>query len=108
MPTVAMRELVHAVRAKSRVAADASLWGIAPDAFGFEAHPPTFVVDVRNWIGRKLAALRCHRTQIGPQNPLAAIDEADARRWLAIAQFRRAPTDTSGRPGLALLGAKTV
>ena len=108
MPKGVMRELVDAARVKGGASPDANLWGIAPDAFGFEAQPPTFVIDVRNWVGRKLAALRCHRTQIGPQNPLAAIDEAAARRWLGIEQLRRAPTDTSGEPILEQLGDKKV
>ena len=48
------------------------------------AKPPTFVVDVREWIRRKLAAHRCHRTQMGPHNPLAWLDDDDARRWLGL------------------------
>ena len=39
---------------------------------------------------RKLAALRCHRTQLGANNPLAWIDEAQARQWLGTEYFRRA------------------
>src|SRR5690349_24105742 len=27
--------------------------------------------DVRDWVPRKLAAVRCHRTQLGPSNPWA-------------------------------------
>jgi len=101
LPNGAMRELVEAARAKG---ADASLWGIAPDAFGFAAAPPTFVVDVRPWIGRKLEALKCHRTQMGRDNPLAWIDEQEARRWLGSEQFRRAPLESAGEPILEHLG----
>jgi LmbE family N-acetylglucosaminyl deacetylase len=96
MPKGAMGELVEAASNKSGAPPDPNLWGIAPDVFGFETEAPTFVVDVRNWVGRKLAALRCHRTQIGPKNPFAWIDEAEARRWLGIEQFRRAPIDGAG------------
>lgn len=104
MPKGVMRELVDAAHAKGGASADSSLWGIAPEVFGFEAEPPTFIIDVRQWIGRKLQALKCHRTQMGPQNPLAWIDEQEARRWLGVEQFRRAPTERSGEAILEQLG----
>jgi LmbE family N-acetylglucosaminyl deacetylase len=91
MPTGVMREIVEAAHAKGGAPPDSSLWGIAPDAFGLKATPPGFVVDVRNWAPRKLAALRCHRTQMGPNNPIAWINDDEARRWLGTEQFRRAP-----------------
>jgi LmbE family N-acetylglucosaminyl deacetylase len=104
MPKGAMRELVEAARAKAGPHTDWSLWGIAPDAFGFQAEQPTFVVDVREWIGRKLQALKCHRTQMGPGNPIAWIDEQEASRCLGVEQFRRAPIGTSGEAILEQLG----
>ena len=61
-------------------------------------------IDVRDWAPRKLAALRCHRTQMGPNNPFAWIDEDEARRWLGVEQFRRAPLDATGEPLLEHLG----
>jgi N-acetyl-1-D-myo-inositol-2-amino-2-deoxy-alpha-D-glucopyranoside deacetylase len=88
-----MREMVEAAHAKGGAPPDSSFWGIAPDAFGDGASPPTFVIDVRDWVPRKLAALRCHRTQMGPNNPMAWIDETEARRWLGVEQFRRASLD---------------
>jgi LmbE family N-acetylglucosaminyl deacetylase len=96
MPNGAMREVVEAAHAKSGAPPDSSLWGIAPDVFGFETEPPTFSIDVRDWVPRKLAALRCHRTQMGPNNPLVWIDEDEARRWLGVELFRRAPIETAG------------
>ena len=104
MPPGVMRGLVDAAHAKGGAPPDSSLWGIAPDVFGVEAEPPTFIVDVRNWIPRKLAALKCHRTQMGAPNPIAWIDEAEARRWLGVEQFRRAPTESSGDAILEQLG----
>jgi N-acetyl-1-D-myo-inositol-2-amino-2-deoxy-alpha-D-glucopyranoside deacetylase len=87
-----MREVVKAALAKGWTPpADSSFWGIAPEAFGDAAETPTIVVDVADWVPRKLAALRCHRTQMGPTNPFAHIDQADARRWLGLEHFRRAP-----------------
>ena len=48
---------------------------------------------MREWVPRKLAALRCHRTQMGTNNPIAWIDEDEARRWLGVEYFRRSPLD---------------
>jgi N-acetyl-1-D-myo-inositol-2-amino-2-deoxy-alpha-D-glucopyranoside deacetylase len=95
MPKGIMRAVVGAAHAKGGAPPDSSFWGIEPDAFGDAAKPATFTLDVRPWIGRKLTALRCHRTQMGRQNPLAWIDEEDARRWLGTEYFRRA--DIAGR-----------
>src|SRR5258707_5893384 len=107
MPQGVMREVVEAAHAKGGAPPDSSFWGIAPDAFGDSANPPSFVIDVRDWAVRKLAALRCHRTQMGPNNPMAWIDEDEARRWLGVEQFRRAPLDAAGDPMLEMLGEIT-
>lgn len=90
----AMQAVVEAARAKG-AAPDAGFWGIEPNAFGHATEAPTFTVDVRPWVARKLAALRCHRTQMGPHNPLAWIDESDARRCLGVEQFYRTPDETT-------------
>jgi N-acetyl-1-D-myo-inositol-2-amino-2-deoxy-alpha-D-glucopyranoside deacetylase len=104
LPLGVMRQLVDAAHATGSAPADASLWGIAPEAFGLKAKPPGFVVDVRNWAPRKLAALRCHRTQMGKNNPIAWIGEDEARRWLGVEQFRRAPLESRSGPVLEALG----
>jgi len=91
MPKGVISEIVDAAHGKSDVTRDPSFWGIAPDAFGELGMPGSIVVDARPWVGRKLEALRCHRTQIGPRNPIAWIHEADARRWLGLEYFRRSP-----------------
>ncbi len=93
MPQGVMREVVEAANAKGGRPPDSSFWGIEPDAFGDSAVPPTFSIDVREWVPRKLAALRCHRTQMGSNNPIAWIDEDEARRWLGVEYFRRSPLD---------------
>jgi LmbE family N-acetylglucosaminyl deacetylase len=87
----AMQELADAAHAKGGERAGSSFWGIDADVFGADATPPGFVIDVRDWVPRKLAALRCHRTQMGPNNPIAWIDDEEARRWLGVEQFRREP-----------------
>jgi N-acetyl-1-D-myo-inositol-2-amino-2-deoxy-alpha-D-glucopyranoside deacetylase len=100
----AMREVVNAAHAKAGASSDSSFWGITPDAFGLSAEPPSFVVDVRDWVPRKLAALRCHRTQMGPHNPMAWIGDEEARRLLGVEQFRRSPLEAAGDPMLEHLG----
>jgi LmbE family N-acetylglucosaminyl deacetylase len=108
MPKGVMREVVEAAIGSGWAPSGSSFWGIEPDAFGDEAKPPTFVVDVRDWVPRKLAALRCHQTQMGARNPFAQIDEAVARRWLGIEQFRRASIATSGDSVLEQLAEPVI
>ena len=100
----AMREVVEAAIAKGWTPPAAGFWTIAPDAFGDAAKPPTLSVDIGDWVPRKLAALRCHRTQMGVENPFAHMSEAEARRWLGVEHFRRAPFESSGQSVLEDLG----
>jgi LmbE family N-acetylglucosaminyl deacetylase len=103
-----MREVVKAAHARGGAPPDSSLWGIAPEVFGFETEPPTVSIDVRDWVARKLAALRCHRTQMGSHNPFVWIDEAEGRRWLGVELFRRAPIGTAGADILEPLGERVT
>jgi LmbE family N-acetylglucosaminyl deacetylase len=100
----AMRALVDAAHARGGAPDGGGLWGITPDAFGAQAPAPTLRLDVGPWIERKLAAVRCHRTQLGPGSPFAWIDDADARRWLGSELFRRAPLEATGEDVLERLG----
>ena len=79
-------------------------FNIDPDAFGDHAKPPTLLVDVNDWVQRKIEALKCHRTQIGPFNPFRHLTDEQARRLLAIEQFRRAPLDGARDSILEQLG----
>jgi LmbE family N-acetylglucosaminyl deacetylase len=106
MPAGMMRQVVDTAREKGGHP-EVGFWGILPDAFGSVARRPSFVVDVREWVPRKLAALLCHRTQMGLKNPIAWLDEADARRLLGIEQFRRARPHT-GQSVLEVLGEPVV
>jgi N-acetyl-1-D-myo-inositol-2-amino-2-deoxy-alpha-D-glucopyranoside deacetylase len=93
IPQGLMRAVVEA-GPRGEVTGEGKLWGIEPDVFGVAAKPPTFVIDVRAWVPRKLAALACHRTQVGPGHPFARLDPQQARRLLGLEHFRRAPTDS--------------
>ncbi|MGB7219571.1 MAG: PIG-L deacetylase family protein [Vicinamibacterales bacterium] len=86
----AMREVCDTAAAKGWSPPLSGVWAIVPDAFGVAARRPSFTVDVHDWVPRKLAALRCHRSQLGEDNPFAWLDEVDARRCLGVEQFRRA------------------
>ncbi|MGE5244722.1 MAG: PIG-L deacetylase family protein [Betaproteobacteria bacterium] len=105
MPPHAMRRVVEAAHRKGGAPPDSTFWGIAPDSFGDHAAPPSFAVDVRPWAARKLRALHCHRTQMGPRNPLSWIDEADMRECLGRELFRRSPLDSNGARVLETLAA---
>ena len=59
------------------------------DAFGSMAPPPTLVVETGRFASRKLAALRCHRTQLDG-SALARVRERDAARLLGTEHYRRA------------------
>jgi LmbE family N-acetylglucosaminyl deacetylase len=104
MPKDAMRGLAAAAHAKGGCPPESAFWGIAPEAFGYDAAAPTVIVDVRPWIQRKLAALRCHRTQMAGENPISWIDEADAAQWLGLERFRRAPSPSTASDILEQLG----
>jgi LmbE family N-acetylglucosaminyl deacetylase len=100
MPPGVMRAIVDAAVSRGWTAPSQGFWSLVPDAFGDGARPPTIVVDVQAWATRKLAAIRCHRSQMGASQPLAQIDEAEARRWLGVEHFRRAATGASNEPVL--------
>lgn len=107
MPQGVMREIVDAAVANG-LRLESNPFDIEPDAFGDHAKPPTFVVDVHDWVPRKLAALRCHRTQIGPNNPLRHLTEEQARRLLGVEQFRRSPLDAGWTSIIEQLGERVT
>lgn len=103
MPRGAMRAIVDRARAAGWTPPPKGFWSLVPDAFGLEAEPPTLVVEVADWVPRKLAAIRCHRTQMGSGHPFDQIDEATARKWLGVEYFHRAPEDKAEAPVLERL-----
>ena len=104
IPKGIMHEVVEAARAEGAVVPETGVWGIVPDAFGAGAEPPTVTIDVRDWVPRKMAALRCHRTQFGPSHPVLRIADDQARRWLGVEYFRRAPIEGLDESPLEALG----
>jgi len=65
------------------------LLGVAnPDAFGIGATAPTLVIDVSTCAPRKLAALKCHRSQIDG-GAFARMTDDDAARFFDVEHFHR-------------------
>ncbi len=72
-----------------------SILGItAVEAFGSHAEPPTLVVDATAYAARKLAALRCHQTQLAGD----ALDllPGDQAHLLGVEHYHRAATGATG------------
>jgi LmbE family N-acetylglucosaminyl deacetylase len=70
--------------------------GIADaDAFGALAPPPTLVVDAAEFAGCKLAAIRCHESQLR-DDALTLISERDAASLLGVEHYRRAAVGSPG------------
>ncbi|HEY7790590.1 MAG TPA: PIG-L deacetylase family protein [Vicinamibacterales bacterium] len=85
MPPGTMRTIVE--EAGQRSGETRGPWGLAPDAFGAYAQAPDLSIDVSAFAVRKLQALRCHRTQIGPDNPLAQVPLDRAGALLGVEHF---------------------
>ena len=78
-------------------------WSLDPNAFGIGAVPPTVNVNVAEWVPRKLAAIRCHRSQMGASHPLETIELAEARRLLGVEHFHRSALTGNAAPILEYL-----
>ncbi len=98
-----MTELVRTA-ASNGLTLKTNPFDIDPDAFGEDAKPPTLLVDVHDWVPRKFAALRCHRTQVGPNSPFSHITEQQARHLFGVEQFRRSPLEAGWDSVLEQLG----
>ena len=86
----------------------ADLWDLEPDEFGTDELEGIFELDLRAQAGRKLRALRCHRTQIGPGHAFSALPDDLAERYLGVEWFA-AVGDTGERTWLPrILGRATT
>ena len=78
---------------------------IEEDGFGWPDEQVDVVADVSGTLDAKLAALRCHRTQFGPDHPLRRLPEAPLREMLNREHFALAAEvgqDSPPRPGRRL------
>ena len=69
------------------------LWNIEPSAFGVgpSEREGEITLDVRAQVARKLAALRCHRTQLGPDHAFTSLPLDLAELFLGHERFVRVP-----------------
>jgi len=82
-----------------------SLWGLEPQAFGSPPGGPVTRVDVRRMLGRKLRALRAHRTQLDAEHLLTELPDDLAARFLGEEAWRAVGPRASADPLSVLLGA---
>lgn len=76
-------------------------------AFGAAAQPPTLVLHTGAFAVRKLAAIRCHRTQVagGPFDQLSA---AEAEALLGVEHYRRADVGSQAPAFIERLAAPSL
>lgn len=90
---------VDLVREMAKRGLSTDLWGLEPEAFGVPPESITTVLDVAPFVGQKLAALRAHRSQVGPDHLLSAIPPDLSNRFLGREYFiAHAPADRAGDP----------
>jgi LmbE family N-acetylglucosaminyl deacetylase len=107
MPPGQMRALSDTLAARAPGSAPPRLFGIDNvDAFGDGAHAPTLVVDVSAHAPIKLAALRCHESQVA--GSLDSLTDADAKVLLGIEHYRRAAVAAHGPTFLEDLGVRNA
>jgi len=95
MPPGLMRKVVEESQMDPARDGTPMLLGIGDaDAFGVWANPPTLVVDVTASANRKLAALRCHETQVA-HGPFARLGDDAAPRLLGVEHFHRSTIASS-------------
>lgn len=101
MPPGAMADVAARV-SRCTQGVGTSFWGIAPEVFGKGALPATRIVDVAETLDVKLAALRCHTSQIDDTNPLAHLTTETAAP-LAEEHFHLLETSPLHRSAFDLL-----
>jgi LmbE family N-acetylglucosaminyl deacetylase len=99
----AIRSIRDAAIAGGWTPPQSGFWSLAPDAFGIGVPPSDIVVDVEPWTPRKLAAIRCHRTQMGA-DPFSYVPEREARAALAVEYFHSPPGQPGGEKLLEAIG----
>lgn len=98
-----MPQIVASAKARGWTPPPKGFWSLVPEAFGIAAVPPSIILDVSNWVPQKMAAILCHRSQLGEHHPFEAVSEPDARRLLGVEYFHRASLPTTRPPLLERL-----
>jgi N-acetyl-1-D-myo-inositol-2-amino-2-deoxy-alpha-D-glucopyranoside deacetylase len=104
----AMPAIVGNAKARGWMAPPKGFWSLAPESFGLAAEEASVIIDVSPWAEQKLAAIRCHRTQTAADDPFGMLTAEQARQWLGIEHFHRAPTETRMPPFLEQLARSST
>ena len=108
MPPGQMRGVLDAAGPRLPAGARRDLLGIdQPDAFGAAAQPPTMVFHSGRFAERKLAALRCHRSQVAG-GPFDHLDPAEAEALLGVEHYRRADVGSTAPAFIERLAGSTL
>jgi LmbE family N-acetylglucosaminyl deacetylase len=107
MPRGMIRPLVQAAVSRGWTPPLKGFWSLIPDAFGLHAEPPTVIVQVQPWVAQKMAAILCHKTQMGIGHPFDDIEPAEAERWLGTEYFHRSGASPAQPAVLELIGSLT-
>jgi N-acetyl-1-D-myo-inositol-2-amino-2-deoxy-alpha-D-glucopyranoside deacetylase len=90
IPVGRMRAVMDAAAARSAGTPALAILGITDaDAFGASAPTPTLVIEAGAFAVRKLAAIRCHRSQLA-NDAIDLLSDEEATRLLGTECYRRA------------------
>jgi LmbE family N-acetylglucosaminyl deacetylase len=74
------------------------IWSVPPEDFGTDELDGCFELDVKRFVAGKLAALRCHRTQIGDTHAFAVIEGELAEQFMGVERFAVVSDEPAGPP----------
>jgi LmbE family N-acetylglucosaminyl deacetylase len=80
--------VANLLRGAAQAGLPATLWTLGPEHFHRTSSDVTARVDVSSVLANKLTALRCHRTQLEPDNVLAHLTPELARGFFGTESFR--------------------
>jgi len=105
MPPGQMQAVLDAAAPRLAASARRDLLGIEDAAaFGAAAQPPTLVLHTGTFAARKLAALRCHRTQVA-DGPFDQLSASEAEALLGVEHYRRADVGSTAPAFIERLAA---
>jgi len=108
MPPGQMQAVLAAAAPRLTSSSRRDLLGIEDAAaFGAEAQPPTLVLHTGPFAAHKLAALRCHRTQVA-EGPFDQLSAAEAETLLGVEHYRRAEVGSAAPSFIERLAAPSL
>jgi len=108
IPPGQMRAVLDGAGPRLPAGARRDLLGIdQPDAFGASAQPPTMIFHSGRFAAQKLAALRCHRSQVAG-GPFDHLNPAEAEALLGVEHYRRAEVGSTAPAFIERLAGSTL